>query len=74
MRRLAALLTLLAGSAAAGTGDFVADRLALPPITLTDQHGAPPYLAGQLAVRGSGGFAFGLPCMAEPPSQRPSDP
>lgn len=40
MRRLAALLTLLAGSAAAGTGDFVADRLALPPITLTDQHGA----------------------------------
>jgi len=30
---------------------------------------APPYLAGQLAVRGSGGLTLGLPCMAEPPSQ-----
>ena len=30
---------------------------------------APAYLAGQLAVRGSGGLALGLPCVADAPSE-----
>jgi hypothetical protein len=30
---------------------------------------APPYLAGQLDVRGFGGFALGLSRVADPPSQ-----
>ncbi|GAA4226716.1 transposase-like protein [Sagittula marina] len=30
---------------------------------------APAYLTGQLAVRGSGGVALGLPCVAQSPSQ-----
>jgi transposase len=35
---------------------------------------APSHLAGQLALRGAGGFALGLPCLAQPPGQRPRDP
>ena len=35
---------------------------------------APPHLAGQLALRGDGGLAFGLSCLAPSSGQRPRDP
>ena len=35
---------------------------------------APPYLAGQLAVRRSGDLWLGLPCVAESPHQQPGNP
>ncbi len=35
---------------------------------------APAHLAGQLALRGAGGFALQLPRLAQPPDQHPRDP
>ena len=34
---------------------------------------APAYLVGELALRGVGGLALGLLCLAQSPSQRPGD-